>query len=251
MLSTSPSLSGYWPARKGVTRFPFSFPIPASCPTSCRFGGNASIAYHLSGTVQVQNTDSSGQGERQILTKRLEVAVVERWTDWHAERFHEPSEAQRRERVGGGLLGGPEGNIWIDAIIPDRLFYRGYELPEEQGGGPEKELSRGQIAIQLSVKNCTTKTLSGVKVSLHRRLKILPAEAGAGGASVPKPRITEDVQVRSFSGREWEFPPAGQERIVTCFVDVPKQDRFLSIRKSRLFEVHPLVKVMLDMGTLT
>lgn len=256
VLATSPSSSGYWPARSGVTRFSFSFPLPPSSPSSCRFANNASVRYTLTATVQLQY-----KGERQILTKRLDVVVVERWSDWQDEQFREPAEAQKRVRVANGPVinllngslgnGNAEGSVWVEAKIPTPLFYRGYDLP---GGGVEKERSRGTIGVLLSVKNCSLRTLSsGIKLSLLQRLKILPGDTSSTSSSgeALRPRVTEEVEHLSLHGREWEFPAVGEERTVRCAIDLPKQDRFLSIRKTKLFEVHTFVKVTLGMGALT
>ena len=254
VLATSPSSSGYWPARSGVTRFSFSFPLPTTSPTSCRFANNASIKYTLTATVQVQY-----KGERQILTKRLDVQVVERWTDWQDEQFREPAEAQKRVRASasGGAFNllnsaagsSAEGSIWVEARIQEPLFYRGYDLP---GGGVEKERSKGTVGFIFSVKNATSRTLSsGIKLSLLRRLKILPGEGNTSSSEDLRPRITEEVEHVSLNGREWEFPAVGEERIVHCGIDLPKQDRYLSIRKTKLFEVHTFLKVTLGMGALT
>lgn len=185
------------------------------------------------------------------------MQVVERWTDWQDEHpFREPVEAQKRVRVGGGALnllnsaaGNVEGSLWIEAKIQEPLFYRGYDLPN---GGVEKERSRGTVSVALSVKNATSRTLSsGIKLSLLRRLKILPGDRSSSSNEDPRPKITEEVDRVNLHGREWEFPAVGEERIVQCGIDLPKQERFLSIRKTRLFEVNTFLKVTLGMGALT
>lgn len=238
-----------------MTRFSFRFPLPAGSPSSCRFGNNASVRYTLTATVQVQH-----KGERQILTRRLDVAVVERWTDWQTnEAFREPAEAQKRVRTAqGGALnllnsasGTSEGSVWMEAKIPEPLFYRGYDLPD---GGVERERSRGTVPVLLSVKNCSSRTLSsGIKLSLLRRLRVLPSNGSASDHSEAdrSPRVTEEVEHVNLHGREWEFPAAAEERAVQCEIELPKPERLLSIRKTRLFEVLTFVKVTLGMGALT
>lgn len=217
--------------------------------------------YSLQAQVNVQYS-----GERNILTKNIELMVVEKWSDAMQPHLHEPSEAQTRERVAaglGGLLssssgeGAAGGSVWVEGIIPDRFFFRGWEnapIPAS-GGRPmlERERARGEIGVKLSVKNGSNKTLSGVRLSLHRRLKVAGAsQSASSGASGP--RITEDTEHVDLNGKEWEFAPSSSsqqgEAAITCWIDVPKPERFLSIRKTRLFEVQTLVKVTLYTGAL-
>lgn len=252
VIATSTSHSGFWPARKGVTRFPFSFAIPSGCPSSCKFAGNASVTYTLLASCQIQL-----ENERSILTRRLDVNVVEQWQDWHTERFHEASEAQVREKVQTsisaiGSLAKSEGIVTAQAIIPDPLFYRGWELPD---GSLELDRARGEISTQLFINNATSRTISGLKVSLLRRLKILPDSETPKDqtlviSAASAPRITEVVEEINLHGRGWEFPPSDQAKFVNCIVPLPIPEKFLSIRKTKLFEIHTVIKISLDMGTL-
>lgn len=251
VIASSSSHSGFWPARKGVTRFPFSFSIPPGCPSSCKFGGNASVTYTLLASCQIQL-----EGERQILTRRLDVNVVEQWQEWQHECFHEPSEAQVREKIQSGIgiggLGKMEGTVSAQALIQDRLFYRGWELPD---GSLEIDRARGEICTHLSIRNGTPRTISGLKMSLLRRLKILPSSDMPTDqtlviSAASAPRITETVEEVNLHGRGWEFPPSNDERVVDCIMPLPVPEKFLSVRKTKLFEIHTVVKVSLDMGTL-
>lgn len=252
VIASSTSHSGFWPARKGVTRFPFSFTIPSGCPSSCKFAGNASVTYTLLASCQIQL-----EGERSILTRRLDVNVVERWQDWHNERFHESSEAQVREKIQTsigaiGSLAKTEGIVAAQAVIPDPRFYRGWELPD---GSLEIDRARGEICTHLSIHNATSRTISGIKVSLLRRLKILPdsetpVDQTLVISAASAPRITEVVENINLHGRGWEFPPSEQSRLADCIIPLPVPEKFLSIRKTKLFEIHTLVKISLDMGTL-
>lgn len=251
VIASSTSHSGFWPARKGVTRFPFTFAIPAGCPSSCKFAGNASVTYTLLASCQIQL-----DGERSILTRRLDVNVIERWQDWQYERYHEPAEAQVRERIqssiGLGGLGKNEGTVTAQALIQDPLFYRGWELPD---GSLEIERARGQICTHLSITNATPRTISGLKVSLIRRLKILPDSETPTNqtlviSAASAPRITETVEELNLHGRGWEFPPSDQDTVVDCIIPLPIPEKFLSVRKTKLFEIQTLLKLTLDMGTL-
>lgn len=251
VIASTTSHSGFWPARKGVTRFPFSFAIPPGCPSSCKFAGNASVTYTLLASCQIQL-----EGEQSILTRRLDVNVVEQWQDWRHERYHEGSEAQVREKIQTGIsiggLGKTEGTVSAQALIQDRLFYRGWELPD---GSLEIDRARGEICTHLSIKNATSRTISGLKVSLLRRLKILPSSEMSKDqtlviSAASAPRITETVEEINLHGRGWEFPPSGDETVVDCIIPLPIPEKFLSVRKTMLFEIHTLVKISLDMGTL-
>lgn len=249
--SSSASHSGFWPARNGVTRFPFSFPIPPGCPSSCKFGGNASVTYTLLASCQIQL-----ENERQILTRRLDVNVVEHWQDWQHERFHEASEAQVREKVQNGIgiggLGKTEGTVSAQALVQDPLFYRGWELPD---GSLEMDRARGEICTLLSVRNGSSRTISGLTMSLLRRLKILPSSDMPTDqtlviSAASAPRITETVEEVHLHGRGWECPPSEDEKILQCVMALPIPEKFLSVRKTKLFEIHTVVKISLDMGTL-
>lgn len=150
VIATSPSLNGYYPGRKGVTRFPFKFLLPANAPSSCSFQGNAAVTYTLLGTVSIQY-----QGERSILFARLDFPVVEAWHDWQLPRWHEASEAQKREKF--GALSGHEGSVWVEAKIPDPFYFRGWQTPE---GVLQRDRARGEVGVRLSVKNGTNRTVS-------------------------------------------------------------------------------------------
>ena len=238
VVASSSSEDGYWPARKGVTRFPFCFPIPLQSPSSCSFGSNASIAYSLLATVQIQDNS-----ERQILVKSLDVLVVEQWTDWSEEHFHEASEARHRKKESTANLKG-EGSVWIEAVTVDRMLWRSGDF-EDPDGNIGRERARGSVCVNLLVKNATSQTLVGLKLSLHRSVKVIPsARATHDKRYIPEEKSDEV----NLTGREWEFPPDARAKTVVCCIDVPPSERFLSVRKTSLFEINCFARLTVEAG---
>lgn len=110
--------------------------------------------------------------------------------------------------------------------------------------------ARGRIPIRLSVRNMASRSIDGVKVALLRRLKVSAQGKGYSGPLVAGPRMTETCEETVLTGSEWGFPAGGDERMVTCWIHVARQDKFLTIRKTRLFELRTLVRVTLELGPL-
>uniref|UniRef100_V5GGW0 Arrestin C-terminal-like domain-containing protein n=1 Tax=Kalmanozyma brasiliensis (strain GHG001) TaxID=1365824 RepID=V5GGW0_KALBG len=217
-------VNGYWTARKGRTSFPFSFRLPSSAPSCVKFAGNASLRYGLKATVQTWYNE-----DKMVVTARREAFVLEKWADQLHPRFREPAEAVADTRL---FMGG-NGAVWLEAGVSEQLFWGG-----------------GQMLIRCGIKNSTKRHLSGIKVSLARRL-IFPVGSAEGFHDSPdklslEPRITEIVHERTFKGREYEFDP-NAESVCTVAVDVPKDLR--TIRKTRLFEVRIFAFVSLLLGS--
>ncbi|KAE8212482.1 hypothetical protein CF327_g3880 [Tilletia walkeri] len=238
----------WWASRKGKTTFPFSFPIPVRAPSSVSFAGNASLRYVLKGTAQIwiaSPTSSTASPhdqqhqQRHLITVRAEVPVVDRWPVTLARSlpshplFHEAIEAVADTRL---FLGG-NGAVWLEAGLLRSIF-----------------LSGSEIHLRLSVRNNTKRHVSGVKVSLARRL-IFPVkrsddQPGGPGAvlrppaktslhegSGQQPMITEVVCEQSFkttggtashSGTNYEFPP-NEETVCVLPVRIPYDLRTVGV----------------------
>ncbi|KAK0556441.1 hypothetical protein OC846_001138 [Tilletia horrida] len=235
----------WWTARKGKTTFPFSFPVPVRAPSSVQFAGNASLRYVLKGTAQIwiaptnQNAPSASphdhqHQQRHLITVRAEVPVVERWPLMLVKSisthplFYESIESVAETRV---FLGG-NGAVWLEANLSRSLF-----------------LSGSEMHLRVSVRNNTKRHVSGVKVSLARRLvfpvirsderdpggpgsllrppvKTLQLQGGGAGGAGQQPMITEVVSEQVFksagstssqSGVNYEFPPSEE---TTCVLPV-------------------------------
>ncbi len=233
VLPTAPGAGGYYSARKGRTTFPFSFALPRSAPSSVSFAGHAALRYTLKATAQV-----SWEGARSLVAARTDALVVERWTDDGADgdndedlaRYSEPREGVADTRL---FMGGA-GQVWLEAGVPRALYAAGQ-----------------RIEVRCGVKNNTKRHVSGVRLSLARRL-IFPigssaAGAGADGGASLQPSITEIVHSETFKGQAaYEFAPS-HESVFFVPLDVPRDLR--TVRKTRLFEVRTVLLVSVLMGT--
>ncbi|KAL9936474.1 hypothetical protein V8E36_004542 [Tilletia maclaganii] len=232
----------WWAARKGKTTFPFSFPVPIRSPSAVQFAGNASLRYVLKGTAQIwiaTPTSSAAASasphdhqhqQRHLITVRAEVPVVEKWPLALVRSlpthplFFEAVEAVADTRL---FLGG-NGAVWLEAGLLSSIF-----------------LSGSEIHLRISVRNNTKRHVSGVKVSLARRLNFPvvrseerdpggpgsllrpPAKTHAlQGGHGQQPMITEVVSEQHFktqggttshAGISYEFPPNEE---TTCVLPV-------------------------------
>lgn len=147
-------LSGtYYPALKGRTRFPFSFPLPPTSASSSTLGNNAVGRYVLRGFA---TTLSGGVVDHK--SENREVRVVERWVDWREGRWGEGGERKGSEKL---RMGG-EGRLEVEARVgmerdgvKGRLFWR-----RERGEGLE---GNGRIEVKVRVRNGSKKNVSFVE----------------------------------------------------------------------------------------
>lgn len=220
VLPSAPKL-GYWTARKGRTTFPFSFRLPESAPSCVTFAGNASLRYALKATAQTWWND-----QKTLVTVKSDAFVVEKWEDEGDERYMQPVEAVADTRL---FMGGT-GAVWLEAGVAEQLFVAG-----------------GIIMIRAGIKNNTKRHLSGLKVSLARRLHFPVSGLPGVPAQRPslEPRITEVVHTQHFKGPSYEFPPS-EEVVVNLAVDLPRDLR--TIRKTRLFEIQTVAIISAQMG---
>ncbi|KAL8279233.1 hypothetical protein RQP46_008270 [Phenoliferia psychrophenolica] len=222
----------FYPALRGRTRFAFSFDLPHSSPSSCSLGRNATTRYELRAFAS-----SLVKGEVDIQSDKIEVKVVERWSDWKEGRWKEGLE---RKDVGKLKMAG-EGKLEVTACVgmgedgvgKGRLFWR---KSDEAGGG-----GNGTIAVLVHVKNGSKRSISGLKLSLCRRLRILNANGTA-------PLVTAVVHTEPFRGVGFEFP-AGQERSVWITTEIPDVE-CSTVRHGTLFELDTHVRVDWECGFL-
>lgn len=148
--NSTPLSGAYYPALKGRTRFPFSFPLPPSCASSSSLGSNAASRYALRGFAT-----SLSAGVVEHKSEKSEVGVVERWEDWREGRWGEGAERKAGEKV---RMGG-EGRLAVEAKVgmesgkKGRLFWR-----RERKEGLE---GNGRIEIVVRVRNGSKKSVSG------------------------------------------------------------------------------------------
>ena len=124
-----PLPSHYYHARRGITTFPFQFPLPDSSPSSIDFGsGLARLRYEVRANVGV-----FWKGERKLVTDQKQVDVVERLEDDFNRVDPE------------GVIVGENGKIWMQGKV--------------LGGF----LVAGQPAcIELQVKNHSSKKVGSI-----------------------------------------------------------------------------------------
>ena len=147
-----PISGSYYPALRGRTRFAFSFDLPATSPSSCVLGRDAVTRYELRAFAS-----SLVKGEVDIRSEKIEVKVVERWTDWREGRWRDGVERKASEKL---KLAG-EGKLEVSASIgmpgedgvgKGRLFWR-----REDGRGDE---GNGTIEVLVTVKNGSKRSVS-------------------------------------------------------------------------------------------
>ena len=134
----------FLPARKGRTRFPFTFELPLTTASSASIYNNARRFYELR-AIGTSRFD----GEVSFVSKKLVVDVVEDWWDWEEPEFQGVVERTKGELV---WKGGAE-RIELEArIVGGRLFWR---RDAEEG----KE-GNGNMEVLVTVANRTTKGVS-------------------------------------------------------------------------------------------
>lgn len=193
-----------------------------------------------------------------IKSEKKEVRVVERWADWETGNWIEGTERKGSEKL---RMGG-EGRLEVSASVgkdgSGRLFWR-----REKEAGME---GNGHIQVRVRVKNGTKKSVSahvkyvddfvlipnlyskvsGLKLSLCRRLRILDGKGGKLKSSAPV--ITANVVQDHFRGVGYEFP-SGEEREVMIYSEVA-MDESWSVRRGTLFELDLLLRVEVECGFL-
>lgn len=157
-------------ALKGRTRFPFSFSLPSTLPSSVTFASNARVSYTLRATCQVASLPS---GERSLVTKTVPVKIVERWADWDDKKWGEMVED--REEVKG-----ERGGIVAQARVRRTLWWAGDASP-----------GNGEVEVELKVRNSTDRDVRPPFECLLP-CSCLSADLGRPGEPVPPPGSSSD-----------------------------------------------------------
>jgi hypothetical protein len=245
------SLGGYWPARKGRTRFNFAFDLPATSPSAVSFAGNATVRYSLKAIVQAQFL-----GERTIVMRNVNVNVIEKWDDWKDDKFWTHPE----EEVERGAV-----RVELRATRPGVLFWKGEQCDDGTGA---TNPGRSHVELRIRIKNdssiivswpdlehlvvnlLTVFQISGLKLAVQRCLCILPAvdydtySRNAGPPSPAGPVVIETIHEDAFGTREYEFLP-NETKVVLCNTELP--ENLWTVRKTRLFGVTISVKLTVVM----
>ncbi|GAA6010528.1 hypothetical protein JCM10207_001347 [Rhodosporidiobolus poonsookiae] len=234
--SAAPLKGHFYPALSGRTRFEFSFPLPADLPSSCTLGGNATTRYELRAFATSLVGDNVD-----IKSEKAEVVVVERWADWKdGEWAHKGVERRAAEKL---ALGG-EGKVEVVASVgksewderPHRLFWR-----REMDLGVE---GKSRIAVRVKVRNASKRHVTGIKLTLLRRLRLLSSDS-----SVDAPVVSTPVHSERFHGVAYDVA-SNQERDTTVEIHVPPDQECWTVRKGGLFELDAVVRVEVECGFL-
>ena len=134
----------FLPARKGRTRFPFTFELPLTTGSSASIYNNARRFYELRAIGT-----SRFEGDVSFVSKKLVVDVVEDWEDWDAAEFQSDVERTKSELV---RKGGAERIELKARMTGGRLFWR-RDVEDGKEGNPIME-------VLVTVANRTTKGVS-------------------------------------------------------------------------------------------
>ncbi|KAI0706423.1 hypothetical protein C8Q76DRAFT_818795 [Earliella scabrosa] len=212
-----PLPSTYYHARRGITVFPFQFPLPESSPSSIEFGsGLARLRYEVRASVGV-----FWKGEKKLVTDKKPIDVVERF------------EVDFNRVDPEGVIVGESGKIWMQGKVIGGFLVAGQPA-----------------CIELQVKNHSNKKNTALSVTLAREL-LLPNQ------STQKPlQLSDTLTSVSFRGPEYIIQP-GVEGVANLVVDIPKHARGVKGGRRQgegnrstesLFEVRCILGIKLAMG---
>ncbi|BGP43081.1 hypothetical protein JCM10449v2_007096 [Rhodotorula kratochvilovae] len=234
---TKPIQSSFYPALPGRTRFAFAFTIPASMPSTCALGSNATTRYELRAFAS-----SLVDGGVDLRSEKLEVRVVERWGDWRENDWQKGVERKAAEKL---ALGG-DGKLELVASVgkgewverPARLFWRSDADMEVAG--------KGKIEVRAKVRNLSKRHVTGLKLSLIRRLRILYPEDAR--PLVEPPVVSSVIATERFHGIDYDVRSGG-ERDVVLPLQVPTEECW-TVRKGTLFEIDVVLRAEVECGFL-
>ncbi|GAA5943299.1 hypothetical protein JCM3775_002609 [Rhodotorula graminis] len=234
---TKPIQGSFYPALPGRTRFAFAFTIPASLPSTCALGSNAQTRYELRAFAS-----SLVDGSVDLRSEKLDVRVVERWGDWRDDEWQTPLERTAQ----GTLARGGDGALELVASVgkgewalrPPRLFWR--------SDGDMDVAGKGKVEVRAHVRNLSKRHVTGLKLSLIRRLRVLyPQDARP---VVEPPVVSSVVVAERFHGIDYDVRSGG-ERDAVLALQVPT-DECWTVRKGTLFELDVVLRVEVECGFL-
>ncbi|KAF9573332.1 hypothetical protein EC968_008786 [Mortierella alpina] len=215
---------GFWRAKKGKTTFPFAFQLPLDCPSSLVFGQTASLRYVVTGQVQVFY-----HGRDETIFKSKEAFVVEAWDGYNPD-YRLPVHATNSTK----LFWGGSGSLVLEAMLSERLHSAG-----------------GNLAVEVKVKNNTSRKVQGIKVGVSRRLEMVSDKDKVEknpGLKIDTVSVSEVIGTQEFKSSSYLFD-TGEERTMTVNMVVPGNAR--TIRGTALFEVTCFVVVSMLLGAFS
>ncbi|KAF9958467.1 hypothetical protein BGZ72_000308 [Mortierella alpina] len=215
---------GFWRAKKGKTTFPFAFQLPLDCPSSLVFGQTASLRYVVTGLVQVFY-----HGKDETILKSKEAFVVEAWDGYNPD-YRLPVQASNSTK----LFWGGSGSLVLEAMLSERLHSAG-----------------GNLAVEVKVKNNTSRKVQGIKVGVSRRLEMVSDKDKVEknpGLKIDTVSVSEVIGTQEFKSSSYLFD-TGEERTMTVNMVVPGNAR--TIRGTALFEVTCFVVVSMLLGAFS
>ncbi|GAA5866799.1 hypothetical protein JCM1840_004270 [Sporobolomyces johnsonii] len=232
---SSPLKGSYYPALHGRTRFPFSFPLPKTLPSTCAFGANAITRYELHASAMVMF-----DGEVDIRSENKEVVVVERWEDWRKGNWTQGVEKAAQQELKGREAGVVKMHASIgkdpwSGTLPRLFWWRDVDQGIE---------GKGSVEVRVRLKNATKRHVTGLSLSLVRRMRhVYPKDQRPIS---PPPIINKTITTEHFRGLEYDVR-SGAEREVALQLQLPK-DECWTERKGTLFELDCFVKVEVECG---
>ncbi|GAA5969245.1 hypothetical protein JCM21900_005017 [Sporobolomyces salmonicolor] len=232
---SSPLKGTYYPALHGRTRFPFSFPLPKTLPSTCAFGANAITRYELHASAMVML-----DGEVDIKSENKEVVVVERWDDWRKGNWTHGVEKAAQQELKGREPGVVKMHASIgrdpwSGTLPRLFWWRDVDQGIE---------GKGSVEVRVRLKNATKRHVTGLSLSLVRRLRLVYPKDQRPIS--PPPIISKTITTEHFRGLEYDVR-SGAEREVVLQLQLPK-DECWTERKGTLFELDCFVKVEVECG---
>ncbi|GAA5910036.1 hypothetical protein JCM6882_008435 [Rhodosporidiobolus microsporus] len=239
-----PLQGSFYPALPGRTRFAFSFTLPVDAPSSCTLGnGTATTRYELRAFAH-----ALVDGNVDIRSESAVVTVVERWADWRKGAWAVEGGVEKKaaERL---ALGG-DGKVEMKASVgrgewaerPPRLFWR-----RDKESGVE---GKGAVRVEVHVRNASKRHVTGLKLTLLRRLRLLPAPGQAAPPSGDDaPTVVSSIVTERFHGIDYDVA-SSSERDVQLAMQVPPDTECWSVRRAGLFEIDCVVRVEVECGFL-
>ncbi|GAA5826733.1 hypothetical protein JCM11251_002872 [Rhodosporidiobolus azoricus] len=240
-----PLQGNFYPALPGRTRFAFSFIIPAESPSSCSLGnGTATTRYELAAFASALI-----DGNVDIKSEKTVITVVERWADWRKGPW--AVEGGTEKRAAEKLAMGGDGKVEVKASVgkgewterPPRLFWR-----RDKESGIE---GKGAVRVEVRVRNASKRHVTGIKLTLLRRLRLLPSPGQPSPSpDSDAPIVTSTILTERFHGIDYDVA-SNSERDMQVAVQVPPDTECWTVRRAGLFEIDCVLRVEVECGFLS